>query len=77
MFFVFGNTQYHYLIGALIGVTALVLAVKGHPAGQALTIVFPYFTALFHILADNLSCNDCSFGCGGAYRMVAQSLQRQ
>ncbi len=42
-FFVFGNTQYHYLIGALIGVTALVSVAKGHPAGQALTIVFSVF----------------------------------
>lgn len=42
-FFVFGNTQYHYLIGSLIGVTALVFVSKGNPIGQILTIVFSVF----------------------------------
>lgn len=42
-FFVFRNTQYHYLVGALIGVTALVFVSKGNPVGQALTIVFSIF----------------------------------
>lgn len=42
-FFAFGNTQYHYLAGALIGATALVFVSKGNPIGQALTIVFSVF----------------------------------
>lgn len=42
-FFLFHNTQYHYLAGALIGVTALVFVSKGNPVGQALTIVFSVF----------------------------------
>lgn len=42
-FFVFGNTQYHYLVGALIGVTALVFVSKGNPLGQVLTIIFSVF----------------------------------
>lgn len=42
-FFVFRNTQYHYLVGALIGVTALVFVSKGNPLGQVLTIVFSVF----------------------------------
>lgn len=42
-FFVFRNTQYHYLIGALIGVTSLVFVSKGNPAGQVLTVVFSVF----------------------------------
>lgn len=42
-FFLFRNTQYHYLIGSLIGVTALIFVSKGNPIGQALTIVFSVF----------------------------------
>lgn len=42
-FFAFGNTQYHYLVGALIGVTALVFVSKGSPIGQGLTIAFSVF----------------------------------
>ncbi len=42
-FFVFRNTRYHYLIGALIGVTSLVFVSKGNPAGQGLTVVFSVF----------------------------------
>lgn len=42
-FFVFRNTQYHYLIGALIGVTSLIFVSKGNPAGQVLTVVFSVF----------------------------------
>ena len=42
-FFVFGNTQCLYLVGALIGVTALVFVSKGNPLGQTLTIVFSVF----------------------------------
>lgn len=42
-FFVFKNSQYLYLIGALIGATALIFVSKGNPAGQVLTIVFSVF----------------------------------
>lgn len=42
-FFVFHNTQYHYLIGSLIGATALIFVSKGNPFGQFLTIVFSVF----------------------------------
>ena len=42
-FFAFGNTQYHYLAGALIGFAALVLVSKGNPVGQGLVIVFAVF----------------------------------
>lgn len=42
-FFVFGNAQYHYLIGSLTGVTALLFVSKGNPLGQVLTIVFSVF----------------------------------
>lgn len=42
-FFAFGNKQYLYLIGALIGVTALIFVSKGNPIGQVLTIVFSVF----------------------------------
>lgn len=42
-FLVFRNTQYHYLVGSLIGVTALIFVSKGNPIGQILTIVFAVF----------------------------------
>ncbi|MDE7106870.1 MAG: nicotinamide riboside transporter PnuC [Clostridiales bacterium] len=42
-FFVFKNTQYLYLIGSLIGATALIFVSKGNPIGQFLTIVFSIF----------------------------------
>lgn len=42
-FFAFKNTQYLYLIGSLIGVTALIFVSKGNPIGQFLTIVFSVF----------------------------------
>lgn len=42
-FFVFGNTQYHYLIGSVIGVSALVFVSKGNPIGQVLTVIFSVF----------------------------------
>lgn len=42
-FFVFKNTQYHYLIGSLLGITALIFVSKGNPVGQALIIVFSVF----------------------------------
>ncbi|MDE6059431.1 MAG: nicotinamide riboside transporter PnuC [Clostridia bacterium] len=42
-FFVFKNTQYLYLVGSLIGATALIFVSKGNPAGQLLTIVFSVF----------------------------------
>lgn len=42
-FFAFKNTQYLYLAGSLIGVTALLFVSKGNPLGQFLTIVFSVF----------------------------------
>ena len=42
-FIVFKNTQYLYLTGSLIGVTALIFVSKGNPAGQFLTVVFSVF----------------------------------
>lgn len=42
-FFAFKNTQYLYLVGSLIGATALVFVSKGNPVGQVLTIVFSVF----------------------------------
>lgn len=42
-FFFFKNTQYLYLVGSLIGATALILVSKGNPIGQFLTIVFSVF----------------------------------
>lgn len=42
-FFAFGNTQYHYLAGSLIGATALVFVSKGSPVGQVMTIIFSVF----------------------------------
>lgn len=42
-FFVFRNTQYLYLVGSLIGATALIFVSKGNPIGQLLTIVFSVF----------------------------------
>ncbi len=42
-FFACGNTEYHYLIGAVIGVSALVFVSEGNPVGQVLTVVFSVF----------------------------------
>lgn len=42
-FFVFENTEYSYLVGSIIGITALIFLAKGNPIGQALTIVFSIF----------------------------------
>lgn len=42
-FLAFKNTQYLYLIGSLIGATALIFVSKGNPIGQILTIVFSVF----------------------------------
>ena len=42
-FLIFSNNQYHYLIGSIIGVTALIFLAKGNPIGQALTILFAIF----------------------------------
>ncbi|MGN1096365.1 MAG: nicotinamide riboside transporter PnuC [Christensenellales bacterium] len=42
-FFVFKNTQYLYLVGSIIGVTALIFVSKGNPVGQFLTIGFSIF----------------------------------
>ena len=48
-FFAFGNTQYHYLVGALIGVAALVFTSKGAPVGQLLIIVFSVFYGIISL----------------------------
>ncbi len=42
-FFVFHNTQYLYLIGSLIGATALIFVSKGNPIGQVLVLIFSVF----------------------------------
>ena len=42
-FFAFENKNYHLLVGALIGIAALVLVSKGRPTGQVLTVVFAVF----------------------------------
>ncbi len=42
-FFVFKNSQYLYLVGSLIGATALIFVSKGNPIGQFLTVVFSIF----------------------------------
>ncbi len=42
-FCAFKNTQYLYLVGSLIGATALIFVSKGNPIGQFLTIVFSVF----------------------------------
>lgn len=42
-FFIFGNTRYTYLVGSLLGVSALVFVSKGNPLGQLLTVVFAVF----------------------------------
>ena len=39
-FLMFDRTSYLNLITSLIGVTALIICAKGHPAGQALMLVF-------------------------------------
>ena len=42
-FIVFKNNQWHYLVGSLLGIAALVLVSKGNPFGQILIIVFSVF----------------------------------
>lgn len=42
-FFVCKNTQYHYLVGSLIGISALTFVSKGHPFGQVLILIFAVF----------------------------------
>ena len=42
-FFAFRNTQYHYLAGSLIGITALIFTSKGNPVGQVIVIIFSVF----------------------------------
>lgn len=42
-FFAFHNTEYHYLIGAIIGVTGLIFIAKGHPLGPLICICFSVF----------------------------------
>ena len=45
MFYIYKNDNYLYLIGNLIGVTALLFLAKGNPVGQILSIVFSLFYA--------------------------------
>ncbi len=42
-FFLCRNTQYLYLVGALLGVTALIFLAKGNVLGQVLSVVFSGF----------------------------------
>ena len=42
-FLIFSTNQYHYLIGSIIGVTALIFLAKGNLIGQVLTIIFAVF----------------------------------
>ena len=42
-FLIFSTNQYHYLIGSIIGVTALIFLAKGNLVGQILTIIFAVF----------------------------------
>lgn len=42
-FLIFKNRQYHFLFGAMIGITALLFVSKGNPTGQFLTVVFSVF----------------------------------
>lgn len=42
-FLIFKNDNYLYLIGSLIGITALIFVSKGNPIGQLLTIIFSVF----------------------------------
>lgn len=42
-FILFQNTEYVYLIGSLLGATALIFISKGNPIGQVLTILFCVF----------------------------------
>lgn len=43
VFVAFRNTEYHYLIGSLVGVTALIFNAKGNPTGPVLIVVFSVF----------------------------------
>ena len=45
VFYIYKNNNYLYLIGNLIGVTALLFLAKGNPVGQILSIVFSLFYA--------------------------------
>ena len=58
-FFIFKNTQYLYLVGSLIGATALLFVSKGNPAGQFLTIVFSVFYGIisysFHYYGEMIT----------------------
>ncbi|MDE6201704.1 MAG: nicotinamide riboside transporter PnuC [Clostridiales bacterium] len=51
-FFAFQNTQYLYLVGSLIGATALIFVSKGNPIGQLLTIVFSVFYGIISYSFD-------------------------
>lgn len=58
-FFAFKNTQYLYLVGSLIGATALIFVSKGNPIGQFLTIVFSVFYGIisysFHYYGEMIT----------------------
>lgn len=43
VFIIFDNDQYLYLIGSLIGSTAVIFVSKANPIGQILTVVFAIF----------------------------------
>ncbi|MDX9691075.1 MAG: nicotinamide riboside transporter PnuC [Acholeplasmataceae bacterium] len=43
VFYLFNNTEYLYLIGSLIGSTAVIFVSKANPIGQLLTIIFAIF----------------------------------
>ena len=42
-FIIFKNDNYFYLIGSIVGVTALIFLSKGHVLGQIITIIFSVF----------------------------------
>ena len=42
-FVVFKNDNYFYLVGSIIGVTALIFLSKGHVLGQIITVIFSVF----------------------------------
>ena len=45
-FIVFKNNNYFYLIGSLVGVTALIFLSKGNVLGQIITVIFSVFNGL-------------------------------
>ena len=45
VFYIYKNDNYLYLIGNIVGVTALIFLAKGNPIGQILCIIFSLFYA--------------------------------